>query len=121
MKILTIILLIFTMPLVAEWSDWSQEDKDLFETFVILQTIDTHQTYTALKTGQFHESNPFYGPHPHVEEVILGKVITTAFLYKALDNGNKVQRNRGLKWANAVQTAVIIHNGRVVFKFRKEF
>ena len=49
------------MPLVAEWSDWSQEDKDLFETFVILQTIDTHQTYTALKTGQFHESNPFYG------------------------------------------------------------
>ena len=44
MKILTIILLIFTMPLVAEWSDWSQEDKDLFETFVILQAIDTHQT-----------------------------------------------------------------------------
>ena len=54
MKILTIIILLFTMPLVAEWSDWSQEDKDLFDTFVILQTIDTHQTYTALKTGQFH-------------------------------------------------------------------
>ena len=121
MKILTIIILLFTMPLVAEWSDWSQEDKDLFETFVILQAIDTHQTYTALRTGQFHESNPFYGPHPHVEEIILGKVITTAFLYKALDNGNKVQRNRGLKWANAVQTAVIIHNGKLLFNFKKEF
>ena len=121
MKILTIILLIFTMPLVAEWSDWSQEDKDLFETFVILQAIDTHQTYTALRTGQFHESNPIYGPDPHIEDLIIVKTLTTAFLYKALDNGNKVQRNRGLKWANAVQTAVVIHNGRVVFNFKKEF
>ena len=61
MKILTIILLIFTMPLVAEWSDWSQEDKELFETFVILQAIDTHQTYTALKTGTFTKVILFMG------------------------------------------------------------
>jgi hypothetical protein len=121
MKILTIIILLFTMPLVAEWSDWSEEDKELFETLIILQGIDTHQTYTALKTGQFHESNPFYGTDPHIEEIILGKVLITAFLYKALDNGNRVQRNRGLKWANAVQTAVIIHNGKLLFNFKKEF
>jgi len=121
MKILIILLSLFTMPLVAEWSDWSQEDQDLFETFVILQAIDTHQTYSALRTGKFQEGNPLYGPNPHIEEIILGKAITTAFLFSTFDKANKVQRNRGLKWANAVQTAVIIHNGRVVFKFRKEF
>ena len=49
MKILTIILLIFTMPLVAEWSDWSQEDKDLFENLIAADIFITSEVSFSIE------------------------------------------------------------------------
>ena len=115
-----LILLLLSLSLEARFEDWTQNEQDLFKDFIALNIIDTHITHRNIQDYGAVELNPFIGESPSAERLIMHKVVTTAVLYKLLDNDSHT-RERDLKLMNTVLTFVVLHNGYIGFEIRKDF
>jgi len=118
-----IILVFSTMLLLAsgsaaaEWEDWSDKSKEQYKTFLILQSIDTTQTWSAINCQKhtyctIEELNPILGSHPSKGELLALKLAGNYFLYKVLDKKlNNDGREKHLRVLNGVFTVVVMSNG----------
>ena len=92
MKILIALLLLFPTITHGALEDWSKKDKALFNSFIVLNTIDTQQTWDMLDCQRHYpecslrEKNIILGPTPNKTDVLLLKVATTYGIYHLLDN-----------------------------------
>ena len=92
MKILIALLLLFPTITHGALEDWSKKDKALFNSFIVLNTIDTLQTWDMLDCQRHYpecslrEKNIILGPTPNKTDVLLLKVATTYGIYHLLDN-----------------------------------
>ena len=93
MKTLIILLLLVTTNVYGkEWKNWHPVNEKLFKSFVVLNVVDTMQTFDLIdcqkKLGKecpFHESNLLIGPRPSKGEVILIKSLLVGGAYYLLD------------------------------------
>lgn len=89
--ILSIIILLPSLGQ-AEWKNWHPVNEKLFKSFVVLNVVDTMQTFDLIdcqnKLGRecpYHESNLLIGPRPSKGEVILIKSLLVGGAYYLLD------------------------------------
>ena len=89
--ILSIIILLPSLGQ-AEWKNWHPVNEKLFKSFVVLNVVDTMQTFDLIdcqnKLGRecpYHESNLLIGPRPSKGEVILVKSLLVGGAYYLLD------------------------------------
>ena len=86
------VALLLSTPTQAKLEDWSKKDKALFNSFIVLNTIDTLQTWDMLDCQRdypecsLREKNIILGPTPNKTDVLLLKVATTYGIYHLLDN-----------------------------------
>tara|TARA_B100001094_G_C18057355_1_gene733190 strand:+ start:532 stop:945 length:414 start_codon:yes stop_codon:yes gene_type:complete len=93
MKTLIISILILLPSLgYAEWKNWHPVNETLFKSFVLLNVVDTMQTFDLIdcqnKLGKecpFHESNLLIGPRPSKEEVLIVKTLLVGGAYYLLN------------------------------------
>ena len=109
-------VLFFISPSFSEAAhkDWSEKEQQLFKTHLILQAIDTTQTWRMIECQKYTacnliEKNPLLGNHPSKENLLALKIIGNYILYKLLDISP--HRERSLKFLNGVGVVVVINNG----------
>ena len=101
----------------AAYEDWSDKSKEQYKTFLILQSIDTTQTWSAINCQKhtyctIEELNPILGSHPSKGELLALKLAGNYFLYKVLDKKlNNDGREKHLRILNGVFTVVVMNNG----------
>lgn len=104
----------------AKPSDWSEKERQLWRSYIVMSTIDTVQTFNLIecqanRTCNAHEANPILGPKPSKGDVIALKVVGNSIIYKMLDTMPE-DREFALKLMNAMQAVVITNNGLYIYK-----
>ena len=104
----------------AKPSDWSEKERQLWRSYLVMSTIDTVQTFNLIecqanRTCNAHEANPILGPTPSKGDVLALKVIGNSIIYTMLDNA-PADREFALKLMNAMQAVVITNNGLYIYK-----
>lgn len=97
---------------------WDTTDKVLFGSLVVLEVIDTAQTWQIHKHPEkYQEANPIYGKDPNMGLVIGVKSLLvggTYFITKDMPSGD---RKVLLGLLDAIQLTVVAHNYSVGVKF----
>ena len=115
-KLLLIILLLASSPVESAYKDWTDKEKNLWKHHLILQGIDTYQTWKVIECQndpipcRLVEKNPLIGKFPSKGRLIASKAIGNYALYKVIDNSYGSKRERRIKITLAVFTLVIINN-----------
>ena len=104
----------------AKPSDWSEKERQLWRSYIVMSSIDTIQTFNLIecqanRTCNAHEANPILGPTPSKGDVLALKVIGNSIIYMMLDNAPK-DRKFALNLMNAMQAVVITNNGLYIYK-----
>ena len=94
MKTLILSIIIILLPSLgqAEWKNWHPVNEKLFKSFIVLNVVDTMQTFDLIdcqnqlgRKCPYHESNLLIGPRPSKGEVILVKSLLVGGAYYLLD------------------------------------
>lgn len=72
-------------------------------TYWTLNAFDIYTTYEGLKNPNMKEGNPFLGSHPHLDNLIIHKLIFAGIVGQNLDT-------YGYTWMNFALTGAIIRN-----------
>ena len=116
-NILTIPLLVFLTGCSGTgYNDWTEKEQTKYEYFLALQTLDTLQTYKALKCTSdipecLEEGNPVYGKNPSPQTLVGVKLLSNLIIYAVLrgDTGS-MSRETALNIMNIGSTVVVINN-----------
>jgi len=118
-NILTIPLLVFLTGCSGTgYNDWTEKEQTKYEYFLALQTLDTLQTYKALKCTSdiplnecLEEGNPVYGNNPSPQTLVGVKLLSNLLIYAALRGDTTLMsRETSLNIMNTATTLVIINN-----------
>ena len=121
MKYVITLLLLFTFTTsIAGVSDWSDRDKKLYASYVILNGIDTLQTldlidckkdyyYHSIKCN-VHETNPIWGDPPKRGTLLMVKMSSILINTYLMDRMNERDRKFTLRVINGVALAIVINN-----------
>ena len=115
-KVLFIILLLASFPVESAYKDWTDKEKNLWKHHLILQGIDTYQTWKVIECQndpipcRLVEQNPLLGKFPSKRKLIASKAIGNYALYKIINNSYGSKRERRIKIALVVFTLVVINN-----------
>tara|TARA_R100000152_G_C6767807_1_gene193108 strand:+ start:1264 stop:1641 length:378 start_codon:yes stop_codon:yes gene_type:complete len=115
-KLLLIILLLVSSPVESAYKDWTEKEKNLWKHHLILQGIDTYQTWKVIECQNnsmpcsLVEQNPLLGKFPSKGKLIASKAIGNYALYKIIDTSHDSKRERRIKITLALFTLVIINN-----------
>ena len=118
-NILTILLLVFLTGCSGTgYNDWTEKEQTKYEYFLALQTLDTLQTYKALKCTSdiplnkcLEEVNPLYGKDPSPQTLIGGKILSNVLIYAVLrGDTDSMSRETALNIMNIGNTVVVINN-----------
>ena len=120
-NILTILLLVFLTGCSGTgYNDWTEKEQTKYKYFLALQTVDTLQTYKALKyvctsdmplNECLEEGNPVYGKNPSPQTLVGIKLLSNLLIYAALRGDQVVlSREQSLNLMNTATTVVIINN-----------
>lgn len=95
--------------------EWTEKERKLYHSYVVLSAVDTWQTYQMIECQQrphcpLVEKNPFIGKRPTKGKVMVFKLVGNALIYKLLDRDD-VDREKALRFLNGVQGFVVVHNG----------
>ena len=122
-----LVLMVFHSKVHSAIEDWSKRDQALFNSFIVLNTIDTLQTWDMLDCQRHNpkcslkEKNLILGPTPNKTDVLLLKVVTTAGIYHILDNidDKKFPRTRTITLGivNAMYVKTVYDNHEVGLRF----
>ncbi len=104
----------------AKPSDWSEKERQLWRSYLVMSTIDTVQTFNLIecqanRTCNAHEANPILGPTPSKGDVLALKIIGNSIIYTMLESA-PADREFALKLMNAMQAVVITNNGLYIYK-----
>ena len=122
-----LLLLLLSFPSIAEFKDWDTKNKNLWYSYMTLNTIDTLQTYDMiscqkkLKICAYEEGNMFFKEHPNIEEVIATKIISAGFIYYLLDKQPEHHKTKHLWFINGLQFGAVINNFEVGIRFKYIF
>ena len=99
---------------------WSGESITLATTLTGLSMIDAKQTFMMDEYRSYfdaiepityvHESNPFMGPSPTSDRVVVVKLVTGALTLYGLNKMKEVNRKKALTWLNVFYLIVVLHN-----------
>ena len=115
-KVLFIILLLASFPVESAYTDWTDKEKNLWKHHLILQGIDTYQTWKVIECQNdpipchLVEQNPLLGKFPSKRKLIASKAIGNYALYKIINNSYGSKRERRIKIMLVVFTLVVINN-----------
>ncbi len=115
-KLLLIILLLASFPVESAYKDWTEKEKNLWKHHLILQGIDTYQTWKVIECQNnpmpcnLIEQNPLLGKFPSKGKLIASKAIGNYALYKIIDTSHDSKREKRIKIMLAVVTLAIINN-----------
>ncbi len=93
MKTLLSVLLLLPSLAYAEWKNWHPVNEKLFKSFVVLNVVDTYQTFDLIdkqrdpkfKALNLRETNSILGNEPSKVEVVLIKAALVGGAYYLLD------------------------------------
>ncbi len=115
-KVLFIILLLASFPVESAYKDWTDKEKNLWKYHLILQGIDTYQTWKVIECQndpipcRLVEQNPLLGEFPSKRKLIASKAIGNYALYKIINNSYGSKREKRIKITLVVFTLVVINN-----------
>ena len=122
-----LVLMVFHSKVHSSIEDWSKKDQALFNSFIVLNTIDTLQTWDMLDCQRHYpecslrEKNLILGPTPNKTDVLLLKVVTTYGIYHLLDNLDSEKHPRvrtiTLGIVNAMYVKTVYDNHEVGLRF----
>ena len=117
---IVILLLLSGCASVAPNEKWSDESITLATTLTGLSMIDAKQTFMMDEYRSYfdaiepityvHESNPFMGPSPTSDRVVVVKLVTGALTLYGLNKMKEVNRKKALTWLNVFYLIVVLHN-----------
>lgn len=115
-----ITLLFFSSVACADIEHWTEKERKLYHSYIALTTIDTIQTMKMIdcqKQAECNlvEINPILGERPTKSKLIATKIIGNVIIYRMLDRDD-VDREKALRWLNAVQGLVVTNNGIYWYK-----
>jgi hypothetical protein len=121
-----LLLLLLSIPSFADFKDWSNTEKKLWYSYLTLQTIDTLQTYDLINCQKtpncnFIEGNSLFGKRPKIENIIVGKLVSSSLAFYFLDKQVGYRRERDLWIINGVSFAVVLNNYEVGVRFNYSF
>lgn len=111
-----IMMMLVSFPAESAYKDWTDKEKNLWKHHLILQGIDTYQTWKVIECQNdpipcdLVEKNPLLGKFPSKGKLIAQKTIGNYALYKVMDNSYGSKREKRIKIVLAVFTLVIINN-----------
>ena len=118
--IIVILLLLSGCASVAPNEKWSDESITLATTLTGLSMIDAKQTFMMDEYRSYfdaiepityvHESNPFMGPSPTSDRVVVVKLVTGVLTLYGLNKMKEVNRKKALTWLNVFYLIVVLHN-----------
>jgi hypothetical protein len=125
-KISLLLFLLLSTSIFADFKDWDTTDKKLWYSYLTLQTIDTLQTYDLTqcqKTSNCNwiEGNALFGKRPKIENIIVGKLVSSSLAFYFLDKQVDHKRTRDLWIINGISFAVVLNNYEVGFRFNYAF
>jgi hypothetical protein len=125
-KISLLLFLLLSTSIFADFKDWDTTDKKLWYSYVTLQTIDTLQTYDLTqcqKTSNCNwiEGNALFGKRPKIENIIVGKLVSSSLAFYFLDKQVDHKRTRDLWIINGISFAVVLNNHEVGIRFNYAF
>ena len=109
-------MLLASFPVESAYKDWTDKEKNLWKHHLILQGIDTYQTWKVIECQndpipcRLVEQNPLLGKFPSKRKLIASKAIGNYALYKIINNSYGSKRERRIKIALVVFTLVVINN-----------
>ena len=86
-------------------------------TFTVLQILDVHSTHQGLKYACVYEANPLIGKKPHLDRLILHKVVFLSPLYLSGYFGQISKED--LEWPIGFYTVVVANNYDIVSKAKR--
>lgn len=121
-----LICLLFSTSIFADFKDWDTTDKKLWYSYVTLQTIDTLQTYDLIQCQKTSnctliEGNALFGKRPKIENIIVGKLVSSSIVFYFLDKQLDHKRTRDLWIINGISFAVVLNNHEVGVRFNYTF
>lgn len=121
-----LICLLFSTSIFADFKDWDTTDKKLWYSYVTLQTIDTLQTYDLTHCQKIPnctliEDNVLFGKRPKIENIIVGKLVSSSIVFYFLDKQLDHKRTRDLWIINGISFAVVLNNHEVGIRFNYAF
>ena len=118
--VIVILLLLSGCASVSPSEQWSDESITLATTLTGLSMIDAKQTFMMDEYRSYfdaiepityvHESNPFMGPSPTSDRVVVVKLVTGALTLYGLNKMKEVNRKKALTWLNVFYLIVVLHN-----------
>ena len=118
--VIVILLLLSGCASVAPNEKWSDESITLATTLTGLSMIDAKQTFMMDEYRSYfdaiepityvHESNPFMGPSPTSDRVVVVKLVTGVLTLYGLNKMKEVNRKKALTWLNVFYLIVVLHN-----------
>ena len=111
-----IMMILVSFPAESAYKDWTEKEKNLWQHHLILQGIDTYQTWKVIECQDdlmpcyLVEKNPLLGKFPSKGRLIASKAIGNYALYKIIDTSYGSKRERRIKITLALFTLVIINN-----------
>ena len=125
-KISLLLCLLLSTSLFADFKDWDTTDKKLWYSYVTLQTIDTLQTYDLTQCQKtpncsWIEGNALFGKRPKIENIIVGKLVSSSIVFYFLDKQLDHNRTRDLWIINGISFAVVLNNYEVGVRFNYAF
>jgi len=127
-KVLSICsLLLFCNNVQAEFKDWNKTDKILFGSYIGLNVVDIGQSFDIVHCQKVNpncniiERNPFLGPHPSKEKIILYKAAFMGVAYAGLKNTNPKTRRTTLLLVNAITLTGVVNNHKIGLRFNIRF
>ena len=124
MKILLILLLLFSTTAHASFEDWSKQDQRLYESYITLQAMDLLQAFAMIECQEtnpqcpYWERNRLIGSHPKKAEVVFFKLSMNFMMYNLIDKKLKRNERRGTLIAlNAISIVPVIQNNHIGLGF----
>lgn len=121
-KMVRILLLLFaSTPLFGAYEDWDTLDKNLWKSYLVLNVIDTGQTFDLInkqrQVGCYQmcnliETNPLLGKNPSRKDLLTLKVATVGISYYLLDKYPD-QRTLVLGIMNGIYIDTVFNNHEI--------
>lgn len=129
-KMVRILLLLFaSTPLFGAYEDWDTLDKNLWKSYLVLNVIDTGQTFDLIKKQRqvdcyqmcnLIETNPLLGKNPSRKEFLALKVVTVGVSYYLLDI-NPDRRTLVLGIMNGIYIDTVLNNHEIGLRVKFSF
>ena len=124
-----LLLLLFSTPLFGDYKDWDTVDKNLWKSYLVLNVIDTGQTFDLIKKQRqvdcfsmcnLIETNPLLGKNPSRKEFLALKVATVGLSYYLLDKYPD-QRTLVLGIMNGIYIDTVLNNHEIGLRVNFSF